>query len=328
MKKIRRFLDNGDLRRFRTIVQLAAFVLLIYGAYFSIHLGNEIPVLSCGYDRQNGGMCYLLPLQHQLGRPLWLLFSMASIGILIGFATFLLWFIVFNKAWCGFICPLGTMQDWLTSLRKRFGIRYSTYSQGQFNALKSIKYVLLVLLLLLPVGIGSGVIGGEWRAAFCEICPGRMITPLFVGDVSQWTIDFSSKTSMILTALGMIITGMFIAGSFVKKRFFCFFCPMGALQYTFSKFAILRLKKDGSKCTKCGDCYTVCDMQIKDIADDVEDKNILRDDCILCMKCIAACPEEGCLEAKMAGFTIFQSTKEGFAKRMNVNEPGGDHERP
>jgi polyferredoxin len=328
MKKIRRFLDNGDLRRFRTVIQLATFILLIYGAYFSIHLGNEMPVLSCGYDRENGGMCYLLPLQHQLGRPPAMLLSMASIGILIGFVTFLLWFIVFNKAWCGFVCPLGTMQDWLTSLRKRFGIRYSTYNQEQFNALKSIKYVLLVLLLLLPVALGAGWIGPEWRAAFCEICPGRMITPLFVGDVSQWTIDFSSKTSMILTALGMIITGMFIAGSFVKKRFFCFFCPMGALQYTFSKFAIIRLKKDGGKCTKCGDCYTVCDMQIKDIADDVEDKNILRDDCILCMKCIAACPEEGCLEAKMAGFTIFQSTKEGFAKRMNVNESGGDHERP
>jgi len=327
MKRIRRFLDLGNLRRFRAIVQLVSFVLLIYGAYFAIDLGSTMPVLSCGYDRQNGGMCYLLPLQHQLGRPLGMLFSMASMGILIGFATFLLWFIVFNKAWCGFVCPLGTMQDWLTSLRKLFGIRYSTYNQEQFNRLKVIKYVLLILLLLLPVAIGAGLIGGEWRAAFCQICPGRMITPLFVGDVSQWKIDFSSKTTMILTALGMVITGMFIAGSFVKKRFFCFFCPMSALQYSFSKVSILKLKKDGGKCTKCGDCYNVCDMQIKDIADDVQSRDILRDDCTLCMKCIAACPEEGCLKADIAGFTIFQSTKEGFSKRMQIDRPGGDDER-
>ncbi len=328
MKKLRRFLDNGDLRRFRTIVQILAFVLLVYGAYFSIHLGNEIPVLSCGFDRENGGICYLLPLQHQLAMPTGVLFSMAAMGVLIGLATFLLWFIVFNKAWCGFVCPLGAMQDWLTALRKFFGIRYSSYNQEQFNRLKVIKYVLLVLTLLLPVAIGAGLIGREWSAAFCEICPGRMITPLFVGDTSQWTIDFSTKTSMILTALGMVFTGMFIAGAFFKKRFFCFFCPMSALHYTFSKLSIFKLKKDGGKCTKCGDCYNVCDMQIKDIADDVESRDILRDDCILCMKCIAACPEEGCLEAKMAGFTIFQSTKEGFAKRMQVDQPGEKHERP
>ena len=326
MKKLSRFVNNGNLRRFRTLIQIATFVLLVYGGYFAIHLGNEFPVLSCGYDRANGAVCYLLPLQHQLGMPPERMFGMAGIGILMGVLTFLAWFIVFNKAWCGFVCPMGTLQDWLTALRKRFGIRYSTYTQSQFDKLKTIKYALLILLLLLPVGIGSGVIGREWMAAFCQICPGRMLTPAMVGDFSQWTIDFSSKTTMILTALGMVITGMFIAGAFVKKRFFCFFCPMSALHYVFSKFAILRLRKEGSKCTRCGDCYTVCDMQIKDIADDVESRNILRDDCILCLKCVAACPEEGCLHADVVNFSIFTSTKEGFAKRMELEHPGERHE--
>ncbi len=326
MKRIRRFLDYGNLRRFRFIIQTVMFILLIYGAYFSIDLGNEMPVLSCGYDSENGGMCYLLPIQHQLGRPLDILFSMASMGILIGLGTFLLWFIVLNKAWCGFVCPLGTMQDWLTALRKRLGIRYGRYSKEVSYKLRSIKYLLLILLLLLPVAIGSGLIGGEWRAAFCQICPGRMITPLFVGDFSQWAIDFSSKTTMILTALGMAITGMFIAGAFVKRRFFCYFCPMSALHYVFNKFSIMKLKKEGDKCTKCGDCYNVCDMQIRDIADDVKSHDILRDDCILCMKCVAACPEEGCLHADIAGFTLFQSTKEGFSKRMNMDKKEDTHE--
>ena len=50
--------------------------------------------------------------------------------------------------------------------------------------------------------------------------------------------------------------------------------------YIFEIFNFTIKKKNGSKCTKCGDCYAVCDMQIKDIADNVTDKNILRDDCI------------------------------------------------
>ncbi len=319
MKKIKDYINNADIRKFRFYAQLFFFVVFVYGGFLAIDLGREIPVFSCGYDRESGGMCFFLPLQHQLARPLDVLLSPASITVLIGLLTFVLWFIVFNKAWCGYACPLGTMQDWLTGLRKKFGIRFGTYTQPQFNMLKKIKYYMLALVILAPILVGMGVLGGEWRTAFCEICPGRMITPLFVGDVSQWTLDFSTKSSMVLTALGMIIAALFVVGSFVKKRFFCFFCPMSAMHYIFSDAALLKLKKDGDKCTKCGDCYNVCDMQIKDIADDVESTNILRDDCTLCMKCVAACPEDDALHVDILNMKVFTSTKDGFAKRMKVN---------
>jgi polyferredoxin len=180
---------------------------------------------------------------------------------------------------------------------------------------------MLALVIFAPMGVGIGVLGGEWRTAFCEICPGRMITPLFVGDVSQWSLDFSTKTAMILTTLGLIFTGLFFIGSFFKKRFFCFFCPMSAMHYIFSDAALLKLKKDGDKCTKCGDCYNVCDMQIKDIADDVKSTNILRDDCIFCMKCVAACPEDDALHVDILNMKLFTSTKDGFAKRMEMDKP-------
>jgi len=225
---------------------------------------------------------------------------------------------VLNKAWCGYICPLGTIQDWLTGLRKRMKIRYSRYSATQFAHLSRIKYILLLLMLLIPLGIGGDMVGGEWRSAFCRICPGRMVMPLFTGDVSQWTIDFSSKTTLVLTALGMIITGLFFVGAFFNKRFFCFFCPMSAMHYLFSRFAFIKLVKDGDKCTRCGDCFRVCDMEIRPIADDVDSRDILKDDCILCLKCVAACPEEGCLKVNILGRTVFEATEHGFARRMNT----------
>lgn len=320
MKKIRDFINNADIRRFRFWTQLLFFIIFIYGGYFAINLGTSIPIFSCGYDKEVGGMCYFLPLQHQLMRPTSVLFSFASISVLIGFLTFILWFIIFNKSWCGYACPLGTIQDWITGLRKKVGIRYSSYTQPQFDKLKKIKYFMLALVILAPLGVGAGFLGAEWRTAFCEICPARMITPLFVGDFSQWSLDFSTKSSIILTSLGLIITGLFLIGSFVKKRFFCFFCPMSAMHYIFSDVALIKLKKDGDKCTKCGDCYNVCDMQIKDIADDVKSKNILKDDCMLCLKCIAACPEEDALHVDILNMKIFTSTKTGFVKRMHINE--------
>ncbi len=317
MSRLRQAVNGVDLRRFRFWLQIAFFVLFVYGGYFAINLGNDLPTFSCGFNREGrGGVCFLLPMQHLLSTRWSSLFGMAGIGVLTAFLTFGLWFIVLNKGWCGYACPLGTLQDWITALRVRLGIRHSRYSEGQFRKLSAIKYVLLALTVLLPLGVGGALLPHSLGTPFCDICPGRMIIPMFSGDFSQLTIDFSSKTPMIMTALGMLITGLFLTGAFVKKRFFCFFCPMSALHYLFSKPALLNLKKDGDKCTRCGDCYRVCDMQIPEIADDVEHPRIMQDDCILCFKCIAACPEEGALKATFAGIPIFESTEAGFNKRM------------
>jgi polyferredoxin len=317
MSSLREAVNRVDLRRFRFWLQIAFFILFVYGGYFAINLGNDLPTFSCGFNQEGrGGVCFLLPMQHLLGMRWSSLFGMAGIGVLTAFLAFALWFVVLNKGWCGYACPLGTLQDWITALRVRLGIRHSRYTQAQFRKLSAIKYLLLALTVLLPLGVGGALLPHSLGTPFCDICPGRMIIPLFSGDFSQLTIDFSSKTSMIMTALGMLITGLFFTGAFVKKRFFCFFCPMSALHYLFSKPALLNLKKDGDKCTRCGDCYRVCDMQITEIADDVEHPRIMQDDCILCFKCIAACPEDGALKATFAGMPIFESTELGFNRRM------------
>jgi polyferredoxin len=318
LQAVRDAVNRVDFNRFRFWLQLAAFVLFVYGGYLAIDLGSRLPFFSCGYNRDGrAGVCYLLPLQHQLMRSWPVLFSAASLAILTGFLAFFAWFVALNKGWCGFICPLGTIQDWLTSLRKGLGIRYSTYSQGQFAQLTRVKYILLALMLLIPLGIGGGYFSRDLSPAFCLICPARMILPMFTGDFTQFTIDFSSRTALVMTALGMSVTGLFLAGSFVKKRFFCFFCPMSALHYLVSAPALLKLKKDGDKCTRCGDCYRVCDMEIKEIADDIKTVNIMTDDCTLCLKCVASCPEPGALKASFAGIPIFEATEAGFIKRMS-----------
>ncbi len=328
MSRLRTAINNVDLRSFRFWLQLAFFVFFIYGGYFAINLGNSLPTFSCAFNSEGRpGVCFLFPMQHLLAGKWSSLFGWMGIGVITAFLTFALWFVVLNKAWCGYACPLGTIQDWITSLRTRLGIRASRYSHTQFRNLSLIKYVLLALTILIPLGIGGALLPHSMGTPFCDICPGRMILPLFTGDTSQLTIDFSSKTSMIMTALGMLITGLFFAGAFVKKRFFCFFCPMSALHYIFSKPALLNLKKEGDKCTRCGDCYRVCDMQIREIADDVETPRIMKDDCILCFKCIAACPENGALKATFLGIPIFESTEAGFNKRISKGNIGEQHSK-
>ncbi|OHX36370.1 4Fe-4S ferredoxin [Methylomonas sp. LWB] len=324
MKAIDAFKRRFDLinfNRFRFWLQLSFFGFFVYGGFVGIELGNSIPTFSCGYNSAGrAGLCYLMTLQHQMEWPWHKLASAAALTILTGFVAFLLWFVVLNKGWCGFACPLGTIQDWITSLRRLTGIRYSRYSSDQFNRLTYIKYLLLALMFLIPLGIGGGWFSHDMKLPFCAICPGRALIPAFAGNFTHFTVDFSTKAATVMTSLGMIVTGLFFVGCFVKKRFFCFFCPMSALHYLISKPALLTLRKDGDKCTRCGDCYRVCDLEIKAIADDVQNPHIMMDDCIMCLKCVAACPETGALKANFAGQTFFESTEAGFIKRMNPNQ--------
>ena len=319
---LKRRINNMNLNRFRFWFQIGAFALLVYGGYIGFDLGNKLPTFACVYNSDgSGGKCYLGILQHDLKHPIESFVGYAGIAFLISLLVFIAWLVLFNKAWCGYMCPLGTMQDWITALRAKLKIGYSEYTWENRGKIKSIKYILLVLLLIIPPFIANSLFGlptlpQGLSMPFCDICPGRMMIPLFTGDYHQFYIDFSSKTDLVMTTLGMAVTGLFLAGAFIKKRFFCYFCPMSALHYIFSKSSLFRLYKNGSKCTKCGDCYHVCDMDILEIADDVTSHNLVTEDCTLCLKCVAACPETGCLELNYAGATVFESTKEGFILRM------------
>jgi len=328
VKKIRRFLYDADIDRFRFYFQIVSFCILMYGGYLAVDLGTHLPTFACPFAAGAGGTCYLFPLQHQTNVPFAQLLGGRGIGLLSGAAGFFLFFIFFNKSWCGFVCPLGTIQDWISKARVVAGVRYSVYSEKTFKRIKRIKYLLLILLVLLPLGMSNSLLGlprlsHEFATPYCMVCPGRTVLPLFSGDAGQLAVDASSKPKMVLTALGMMVTGLFFAGAFVKRRFFCLFCPMSALQYLFSRAGLLRLIKDGSKCTRCGNCYRVCDVGIREIAENMDCGNILQEDCMMCFKCVAACPEEGCLKVSFLGANLYKATEEGFYKRAAQEHAGG-----
>jgi len=327
MKKIKiiQYINNSNVSRFRTIIQIAFFLLFVYGGYFFINAGQNLPTFACPYNPGSPGTCYLISAQHNLHATWDQLFSFRGLGFVTGLGSFVLFFIIFNKAWCGYACPLGTVQDWITRLRKLTMTRFTRYDELSFKRLSSIKYIFLVLLILIPLGMSNSFFGlpeisHDMSAPFCQVCPGRTVLPLFSGDTSQLFIDFTSTTTIIMSSLGILFMALFFVGSFFKKRFFCFFCPMSALQYLFSKIGVLRLVKDGSKCTKCGNCSRVCDVGITAIADDITSKNIVKDDCMMCFKCVEACPEKGALDVKFFNFKIFSSTEEGFFKRYGQDD--------
>ncbi|MDY0162783.1 4Fe-4S binding protein [Desulfobotulus sp.] len=307
--------------RIRLLVQALCFVFLIYGGLLGLSIGTAIPTMSCIYAEGRGGSCFLYPFQRFLSLPWSSLFGSVAAAFLIYLGTFFIWALVFGKTFCGWICPLGFLQDLLTKIREAMGIDGSRFAWATRDRFQWVKYALLVLLILLPMGIGNSLLGlprftPDLAVPFCQICPGKPFIPLFYGDTSHILIDFSSLTKIIMTSLSMLIAGLFLAAGFVKRRYLCAFCPMAALLSLFDRIGFVGLRKKGEACTRCGNCFRACPMEIREIADLRDRKHMVTQDCMLCLRCIEVCPEDKALQATLLGFPVFSASAEGFLKRQ------------
>jgi NAD-dependent dihydropyrimidine dehydrogenase PreA subunit len=109
--------------------------------------------------------------------------------------------------------------------------------------------------------------------------------------------------------------------AFVKRRFLCSYCPMLALLSLFDKVGLFSLKKHGDLCTRCGNCFRACPMEIREIEEDKNIGNLVTQDCILCLRCVEACPENRALEAKFAGVSFMKADARAFLDRQQGAAP-------
>ncbi len=311
-----------NVQRIRLIVQFISFVILTYGGLFYIDMGSRMPTFSCAFVDDNGGSCFLVGFQHMLSMSFSNYWGESGIRMLKAIGIVSLWAIVLNKAWCGWICPFGFVQDLLTKLRNLISVDLSRFAWMTRTRYKSVKYIFLVLLILLPMAIGNSIMGlpklsRDWTAPFCQMCPARVLMPILNGDFSEIYIDFSSGPGMFLTTVAVLLSGLFFTTAFVKRRFFCSYCPMMALLSLFDKIGFVSLKKNGQSCTRCGNCSRACPMEIREIEEEKLLTNLVTQDCILCGRCIDVCPEDETLKITFLGMPVYTATEQGFLKRQS-----------
>ena len=161
---------------------------------------------------------------------------------LIVLITVIIITIIFGRFFCGWICAFGAYNDLLYLLSKKvFKINYKVDEKVD-AALKYIKYVVLLLLVVLVWTMGSKVLASTspWDV-FAQIT-----------DFPQVLIDYS---------FGFMLLLLISIGSFFVERFFCrYLCPLGAVFNIFSKIGILRINKPTDKCGKCRVCTSNCAM--------------------------------------------------------------------
>jgi ferredoxin len=218
-----------------------------------------------------------------------------------------------GRWWCGWACPLGTVGDVLTWLRRRLGMSYVVTGASLRRALRSTSYGLLLSSLGISWLIGTPAFAQSQYPCslylpYCQVCPARLLCPLFGGSVPGWR-DFSTKIAGLFTVTSWAVLGLFLAAFFVGRRLWCHVCPIGLVNSWFNRGSGLTVRKtEASACNHCSSCADACPMGLTHVRTEKEKKVLNDPKCILCLRCVEQCPRDGCLDVRFFGAPLTRST--------------------
>jgi len=206
-----------------------------------------------------------------------------QLSTLVISALVLILTLIFGSVFCSFVCPLGTIQEWVGKLGKKiFKRRYNTFvPQKLHNILKYLRYVVLILTIMLTFNVG--------RLIFADVDPYYAMYHFFTDEV---------------TIGSLVVLGVVLIGSLFIERPWCkYACPYGAVLGLVSKISIFKIKRKTSACNNCTLCDRNCPMNIE-----ISKKKTINDS--LCIKCMDCVEDDVCSKDSM----IYT------AKKVNLNE--------
>jgi len=200
----------------------------------------------------------------------------AFILMIIGFASAVL----LGPAFCGWVCPLGSLQEWIGLLGRRIAKRrFNRMVPRRLDrVLRFLRYGVLVWVLVMTIRTGTLI--------FADYDPYFALFNFWTGEVAL---------------SGLIILGVvLLLGLFVERPFCKYACPYGAVLGVFNLFRLVKVTRNHATCISCRRCDNVCPMNIR-----VSTARVVRDhQCITCMKCTSErhCPVADTVALSTAAF--------------------------
>jgi ferredoxin-type protein NapH len=246
------------LRETRRLTQIAVLAVSNLGIFQILRTGFVCPFLYCHGCPFAAFGCPIGIIQNFItyGQiPFFTIGSLGAYGILLG------------RAYCGWACPFGALHDLLGYLRG-----------NKIFKMKPFWYTKFIVLFI--------VLGATWygmETIFCKFCPSGSLfgsIPFLIQNPSV-SIGKPFGIHMFTLALTIVL-------ALVISRFWCrYLCPLGAITGVFNKVSMVNINMDEKRCKKCFVCLETCGMgitKLKDIGGST--------DCILCGRCVEACPEK------------------------------------
>ena len=223
-------------------------------------------------------------------------------ALLIGTLIALIAAFVLGRAWCGWICPLGTVIDWAPAHKPKL------HEVDPRPWLRKVKYFVLLLILLLAL-LGNmtlmildpitllyrTITTAFWPALDALITAAEPIlykipflqgpVDAFEGAVRGTVLPATQPVYGMGVVLALLFVGI-LALNLVRDRFWCrYLCPLGGLLGLVSKVALLR-RTVGDVCIECQRCARACPTGTID-----ESRHFESDpsECTMCLDCVPTC---------------------------------------
>lgn len=220
---------------------------------------------------------------------------------------FLLTTLVLGRAWCGWLCPLGTLLDLLPARHSRLGDR--PIPAGW----RSVKWVLLAVIVTMAL-LGSltllildpltllvrALTGALWPAlgwlitqieqALYRIDPLKPAVASLDVALHSSLFRVEPATQALSWLAALLLAGILLLNA-VRRRLWCrMVCPLGGLLGAVSRASWLRRQVDPVACLSCNRCSRSCPMGTID-----PERGYASDpaECILCLECAASCRPAG-----------------------------------
>jgi polyferredoxin len=269
-------------KTFRRIVQTGVAALITFLAVQQVVIGENGPVVTaspeafCPFGGLETLYKYLTAggtfVSHTHLSNVVLLVAVLAVALLL------------RSAFCGWICPLGFLQDLVNNfsrvLQKRIPrLRRSINSLRKRGARLAVvdRYLRYIKYLVLAWAVGGSAYFGYM--VFRDYDPWSSLLNL---------AEFSFTPGVIV----LVVT--LVASFFIERPWCRYACPLGAASGLLGKFSPIYVKREASICTSCKICTKACPMglQVHSAA------SIKSAECNTCLECVDACPTNGALEVK------------------------------
>jgi polyferredoxin len=190
---------------------------------------------------------------------------------------------LFRKAFCSWLCPVGTISEYLGLLgQKIFGRNFRLWRWIDIP-LRGLKYFLLGFFVWAISIMSANAISSFMHSDYGLVAGVKMLNFFrFLGET------------------GLIVVGILVLASIFVQNFWCrYLCPYGALLGFASLLSPVRIRREPEPCIDCGKCARVCPSSLP------VDKlvTIKSAECTGCLECVAICPAEGALHLALPQFS-------------------------